>query len=727
LLNHANNKAQMPAKKASTAQLKLVSSADLSAAARLAVPSEPPPAERASAQTLPPPTTPFERAFQAALRAERRIGDVLEAEWKLAGDDVAEQLRLSAFALMAHDDPYADLFEANAWAERLNNAIAACEDSFAQDDALAFWQDAGMLASQQSSGRATQEVFDACIERVRRGAAPSANEWLYLATMCIAEANSCLKFAAACALVEIAQAHSLISRAASVVVARWKYTAAYTHFLAQDFPQAVSLWEETKLLINQMIELEKTSNLRLSPGAFDSLRVELAVALTRVAVEEDRIDFAQSEMASVREPASKSVAITRVSYHHMMSRVSLRLGKSLDALHHLDVAREILRLQFADPGYWPVVLTEYLQVLFSLGRWQDAVRTADEFKPYFVRHGLQYGEFLRQAALARLWAESPSGDCEIPFTTSLQAAFDLAVKYDYRSFVRSVPVFASWLCAMALERHIHDEFVREVITSRKLPTPPRAPRQWPWAVWLDLIGPFAITLNGQRLVLTGKVAQKPLELIKLLACTKRYTLSLESAAMQLWPDAEDLSAARKNLETTIGRARKLIGDASIKVGEGRVQLDAALAGSDLQYVLDTCTEAEALAHRGGTLPQLIRATEQLSDLYEGELLQAEEELPWLNAARQHLRNCFVRATLALASALERHQFQTEEITRLLETAISRESLAEQLYAKLMQHYAAQGRKAEALHTFRRCRQSLSVIANLTPSRETEVLKEQLLL
>jgi DNA-binding SARP family transcriptional activator len=711
----------MPAKKASTAQLKLVTPSH-SAASSV---GEPQLAQPAAAEVSAAAQTPFERAFQAALRAERRIGDVLEAEWKAAGEDAYEQLRLSAFALMAHDDPYADLFDAKPWAERLSGAIAECEGSFAQDDVLAFWRDAGMLASQQNIGRATQEVFDRCVERVRKRSAPNVNEWLYLAILCLAEANSRLQTAMACALAEMVVSKGRTDATSVVVQTRWELTRGYAYFLAQNYEEAKQIWLQTDSTIDEILTKYKSYLVRID--ALDSLRVEIGVCLARLALEHNHLDLAQQELERKQALIPSCIAITRVSFHHMLSRASLRKGSATLALHHLEIAREILQLEFNDPGYWPIVLSEYLQVLFALSRWQDAVRVADEFSPYFARHGQPYGEFLRQAALARMWAESPSGDCDIPFTTSLQAAFDLAVKHDFRSFIRNVPSFASWLCSQALQRRIHSEFVLEVINSRKLPTPPRAPRQWPWAVWLDLIGPFTITLEGQKLALTGKVAQKPLELIKLLACTKRYTLSLESAAMQLWPEAEDLGAARKNLETTIARARKLIGDTALKVGEGRVQLDAARVGSDLQYVLDTCAEAEAITHRGGTLPQLNRATQLLGELYEGELLQAEEGLPWINSARQHLQNAFVRATLALASALAQHQSQTEEVTRLLETAISCEPLAEQIYAKLIQHYATQGRKAEALHTYRRCRQALSVIVGLVPSRETDTLKEQLLL
>jgi DNA-binding SARP family transcriptional activator len=720
----------MPAKKASTAQLKLVAPSHPAASSF----SEPQLAQPAAAVVSAAAQTPFERAFQAALRAERRIGDVLEAEWKAAEGDVREQLRLSAFALMAHEDPYADYFELKPWIARFDQVQSVLNGAIKEPNThgveITFWLDAGYLAAAQANKRASLSEFEACIERVRQGSAPDTNCWLYLAILCVSEAHSRQQTATACALIEMVSARLRLKDIAKVLHARWHYEAGYGHYLSQSHVEAKAAWDIADTLITELTDNSDKSLFDpaciAQEGAMDSLRLRIRVANARFAIDNNDLALAKNEFSCMRIELSSCVAYARVLYHHTISRMALREGRVLEAQHHLDTAREILRLEIRDLGYIPVVLSEHLQVLFAQERWDDAVRAADDYKPYFDRHGQPYGEFLRQAALTRMWAELQGPESEEPFLSSLKNAFNLAVKHDFRALLRSVPVFASWLCARALEYGIHTEFVRDVVKTRKLPIPPRAPRQWPWAVWLDLIGPFTITLDGQRLALTGKVAQKPFELIKLLACTKRFTLSLESAALQLWPDAEELSAARKNLEMTIARARKLIGDATIKVGEGRVQLDAELVGCDLRYVLDTCAEAESLSQKNASLSKLARAAEQLSDLYEGELLQADEESPWLSSARQHLRNAYVRATLALTTSLQRHDRESDDVTRLLENAISREPLAEQLYSSLMQHYAEQGRNAEALHTYRRCKQSLSVISGFAPSKVTEALKQKLM-
>jgi DNA-binding SARP family transcriptional activator len=667
----------------------------------------------------------FDALFALSLQAERRIGKKLEAAWHTHQDNTEQRLLISILAMLVYSFRYADFYDSKPWVQRFDEALAHNEHEPLQEP-LVFWCDVGRMARAQVTGRATDVVFETAISHIRNETCPHPNAWLLMAGLCVAEANSRQQSATASALMEMVSAHRWYSQAAYLLRIRWHFVSGYGYFLGQRHDEAKAQWNITGELIEQL-SLECAHDTAAVTGVFDSLKVLVRVSNARLALDAHDIETAKRELEVVRKDVGKCVAYARVLFHHLSSRTALLTGKIIDAQYHLDTAREVLRLEYQDPGYVPVVLTEYLQLLFAQHNWAEAVKAADDFKPHFERHGLHYGEFLRQAALTRLWAENQvQNGSQAPFLSSLQAAMDLAVKHKYIAMMRSVPEFASWLCAKALEHGVHADFAKEVVISRNLPTPSRAPRQWPWAVWLDMLGPFTITLEGQRLALSGKVAQKPLELIKLLACTKRYTLSLDSTAMQLWPDTEDLSSARKNLETTISRARKLIGDSAIKVGEGRVQLAGEKVGCDLQYVLDTCAEAESLGQRKVTTVQLNQTATLLIELYEGELLQADDESLWLSSARQYLRNAYVRATLAIADGLQRHEMQSEVVTQLLENAISREPLAEQLYTKLMEHYVAQGRNAEAMHTYRRCKQYLSVVLGLPPSKVTEALRVKIL-
>ena len=52
-------------------------------------------------------------------------------------------------------------------------------------------------------------------------------------------------------------------------------------------------------------------------------------------------------------------------------------------------------------------------------------------------------------------------------------------------------------------------------------------------------------------------------------------------------------------------------------------------------------------------------------------------------------------------------------------------LAESIYRRLMELQLHQGRRAEALETYRRCRQILSVVLGLAPCKETEQVHRQI--
>jgi LuxR family transcriptional regulator, maltose regulon positive regulatory protein len=193
----------------------------------------------------------------------------------------------------------------------------------------------------------------------------------------------------------------------------------------------------------------------------------------------------------------------------------------------------------------------------------------------------------------------------------------------------------------------------------------------------------------------------------------------------LWPDTRDLIAARKNLESTVGRARKLVGEEVIKVADGRVALDTAVVGCDAQVFSYTCGRISGLPKTASASLDLSFYVTRLQEAYKGEFLPGEDA-SWVEAARQHLKNIFVRGTSHLCSVLEIAQ-RYSEVIELLEQAVGREPLAEELYGRLMQAYVLEGRRAEALHTYRRCKQCLSLILGMPPSPRIERIKVELAL
>ena len=101
------------------------------------------------------------------------------------------------------------------------------------------------------------------------------------------------------------------------------------------------------------------------------------------------------------------------------------------------------------------------------------------------------------------------------------------------------------------------------------------------------------------------------------------------------------------------------------------------------------------------------------------MLGTEDE-PWIAKPRDALRARVVRTLCRLAEALE----QAGEWTvaaELYRRGLEADNLAEPLYRGLMRALAATGDRAEALNTYRRCRELLSVVLGLRPAAETEAL------
>ena len=90
------------------------------------------------------------------------------------------------------------------------------------------------------------------------------------------------------------------------------------------------------------------------------------------------------------------------------------------------------------------------------------------------------------------------------------------------------------------------------------------------------------------------------------------------------------------------------------------------------------------------------------------------------AARDRWRSRFLRSLADLGRHWERRERWSDAI-ELYERGIEVDTLAEDLYRKLMRCHLAQGQPAEAARVYRRCREMLSVQLGIAPSSETEAL------
>ncbi|OYU87183.1 MAG: hypothetical protein CFE45_24790, partial [Burkholderiales bacterium PBB5] len=393
----------------------------------------------------------------------------------------------------------------------------------------------------------------------------------------------------------------------------------------------------------------------------------------------------------------------------LRARVQLLRGQAASALSLLEDALRTAEAAALPSSELAACWSDLAQTLVALGRVEEAERLLE-------RQGREEGGRSAQVShcqalllrALRLVHEDTDASRQ-----ALTTALALAQQTRYTMFLRLLPEVAARLCSLALRWDIAPHFTAELVRARALPAPPDAGVEWPWPLWLRLLGGFEMRHHGVAQVPSGKVPQKPLELLRLLACQRKLSIALPAAMDALWPDA-DGSAARKSFDVAVHRLRPLLGDATLLwVSDGQVGLDPHRVNVDLQVRRGLIDRLEALAMAKpvdlagieASVAQCLPLVERVVALSRGELLPNLADTPWLQAERQRCRADTVRAALAAAAVLQQAGSGAAEC-ELLETALRIEPLAESLVARLMQAYDRAARRGDARRVFESYRRHL---------------------
>ena len=198
---------------------------------------------------------------------------------------------------------------------------------------------------------------------------------------------------------------------------------------------------------------------------------------------------------------------------------------------------------------------------------------------------------------------------------------------------------------------------------------------------------------------------------KALAAFGAQDVSEQRLTDALWPDLQG-DAAREALSVAVKRLRELLGSGEVvRHQEGRVSLDE-----------NTCwIDAHAFERK---LALATRAqTAQALQLYRGNFLAEEPDARWALQTRERLRSKFVRALSSEAAELEKSA-DWESALRLYAKGLEADDLTELFYQGVMRCLLEQDKRAEALSTYRRMRQILSVVLGIQPSKESDALYQR---
>jgi DNA-binding SARP family transcriptional activator len=232
------------------------------------------------------------------------------------------------------------------------------------------------------------------------------------------------------------------------------------------------------------------------------------------------------------------------------------------------------------------------------------------------------------------------------------------------------------------------------------------------------LGAFEIFKYEAPLRFKGKTPRKPLALLKALIALGGTDVPEDRLIEIVWPDV--LKGDKQNsFDVTLHRLRELLGqDKAIQVANRRVSLNRQLVWVDL---LALEWQLGALQPAGGiVVPEvaLEQAARVILQLNRGPCLQGEPDAAWLLLVRNRLAGRFQRFVLRLGGHRE-IQRRWDDAAELYERAIELDPLAETIYARLMLCRREQGRRAEAIEVFRRCRQMLSITLGVQPGEHVQ--------
>ena len=321
---------------------------------------------------------------------------------------------------------------------------------------------------------------------------------------------------------------------------------------------------------------------------------------------------------------------------------------------------------------------------------------------------------------AQAWQAHRSGDAD--YRDRLQCALRQADELNWPLFLNSLPRISGQLAADALRFGVSEELVRRAIALRRLPPPADADDQWPWPLRVFTLGRFIVLIGDEPLVFSGKAQRKPLELLK-CAIALGGRVEASDVIERLWPELEG-DASRNAFDIALHRLRKLLrSEDALSMRDGKLVIDASQAWIDARAFELTCSSVDDTNSviAAQTPPKVLVA--RLLRYYTGHFLPGEDAR-WLLSARERLRSKLLRALSSVGERLER-QADWDDAMLLYRRAIEVDPLVEEFQRRLMCCYRAQARIAEALDTYRRFRELLSISLGVAPSPATEAVYRSL--
>ena len=442
--------------------------------------------------------------------------------------------------------------------------------------------------------------------------------------------------------------------------------------------------------------------------ALTTMKVSLAHAeAARCVVSRDILGIREAldAVESAVQPNQPRLMVAHLYRRTQLHLLSAAPNEAWAAICHLiDLGRSAHYPEKHLSGYYDLAAS----VLLHLNRFDDALEyNARSLQGVMAGHRQNFevnSKFIRTVS-----ALHTSEDAALPLLADF---FGTLREHRLLDFGRDVARPLAHTSAHALRHKIESAFVYELVVQRNFPPPANADENWPWPLKICALGTFTVTIGGKPLAFDGKAQKKPLEMLQLVVAHQDSATAIGPKVQwlidELWSNAE-AKDPQGAFDTTLHRLRKLIGiDGAIILADGRLSFNTALTWCDVNAF-------ETLAGSHHPLQQ----TRALA-YYSGALLHATSYV-WAAAPRERLAVLYIATVEACAGRSEAsgdHRAALGWYARALE----QDNLVEAFYRGLMRCHLALGDPSEALRSYRRLKELLSIVLGTTPTAETETLR-----
>ena len=407
---------------------------------------------------------------------------------------------------------------------------------------------------------------------------------------------------------------------------------------------------------------------------------------------------------NVMRPISEAMGAIHYS-HFLVMEIWADLMEGMQATvgEKIRLCHEIGEREGSPPLLMAIHRIFEAQYVYRNGRVDEARRVLDTVE--FTARQVASKQLLIGVCMLRAEWAFDSGD-EQGGVAQLCEGIAYAQQTTCMGFLGWQPDSMSRLFARGLERQIEVPYLHRVIHERRLkpPTDGIVPENWPWRVKIRTFGKLTVEIDGKPLEKQRKAPHRLLELLAAIIAFGGQDVPISRLIDALWPEV-DGDTGQENFKKSIARLRKLLAvDEVIRWEDGKISLNP-----DLCWVDVLAFERQATQQDGRAMA-----------LYTGPFLGHEQVPAWAESRRDHERTRFIRLVNRHCDDVHRAG-NVDEVIWSLERAIDADPTAEPLYQRLIPVLLVQGRRAEALAQFDRCRSALDRWSNCVPSPELHAL------